>query len=608
MPNFNISLPDIRKQQKFFASINKFGKGELISVLKPLLNFLKPHTLIFSKESDPTLVTTLKLMLARPLTSFLKNEIVSIVTSWLLPDENVINVAKADKGVKALILALIYNGEMSYNDAKTILKQPLTFETTSSGWSSLIIGDLRLGLLDVSCHGYYRRQGSKEWYDSLEISLPPSLRSSYALELIDRTEIDALTSEKLPEGVVLQNFESEISTDLLFLEGMNSAGSLPEKYASITGTVLKKNASKLPGGDFNPPFSQVPRKELLIFTYIKYLHYSNNAKQASSVTNFVKFIVQNLPNQIGGTNFSLLLPNFNGFTTAWAEVSNADTVTNYLYSLIKNAAGKEWLDMQNFITRYKLLDKATNNESGNYTHLFSYYARSRNKLKRRDSKNTSSIDWLSEVIIPFVVTWMELMCACGLLELAVDPKCEVGDPLCGIRYIRYTDAGLYAIGKKNTYNAPAQTMEKPTFELDDNGIVTIINRPCPFEAFLSKIGTSISASRYQITPQTIVRGSKTQAEVADNVERFKTLICPNPEGIWFDTLEETIIRAYSTMPLNEQYILVRFKPEVPGLIDFISTNRDIAEKCLKVEGYYLLVPHDFLDKLKALCLKAGYII
>lgn len=451
--------------------------------------------------------------------------------------------------------------------------------------------------------------------DDIEFYLPNCLRTEFAKYFFTLEEREVQCLEALPDegfSLTVESHEKDIVRNLLKLVALNAAGSIPNRD-DLTPTRVKVPVKKfdsigyieeLPGG--------VNEKALMVLAYSCFAYSQRRQNgifemdEEELVTKFARFIVNRLAELIEGPMLSVFIPEYLGFNRSWASNPRSKLIFELVKSLIAPVDG--WQSLTNLPLRYLLKDRMISDRIA-YTTLFSIDDRRRASSLRESSGyrlDESEIDWFRDITWPFVISMLRLMSCAGLIELACEEHPDEDDPMFGLRYLKLTGLGKYALGLTDTY-APKYDVVDDNIEFDDNLIITMQSENSPYVRFLEQIGRRIGPTRYLVTAETFVAGCSTPEEVNAKLRSFRKIICPNPTPAWQAMLDLVEKRSHSYRSATLLFDIVRLDTTVPGLIKFIEECEEIMNNAYRADGGLLLIKKEFKSKFDKLMRKAGFL-
>lgn len=605
------------------SNLMKLDKESLRSLVAPLADLLKNHIVVIKKGSDPVIADMMRNICdSKYFNKLLKAQYATLYISFVRDLSNLVNVVKTDSRLEETWRHIIKNPEITSEEINNLTGHRIGI-FSGSYWGSFYYCDiLFFPLVVLIVDTSYRRRADHK--DPLyTLSLYASLRSDLARKFFGETCLDAVILESLPaySNLVTEDFEKYIPADLSFLSGLAMTGNVVSSTGSITAAKIKSVKKTFKTGEFKSREELWPldRIELLINAYFLFECYGFGHKEPRDTANtgkFAKFVVDKLAKYITSTKFGAFLPAFKGFTKVWTESTNADALTKIIHTLIAPAA-EGWMDMNNLKLRYLSSNPVkSKNYPIIYYPLFSSDSRMRHTLKRKNDEldifasRSSNISWFEEIDFPFVLHWLKFLCAAGLLEIALENTTEPNkhDEMEGMRYLRLTSLGRYALGFDKEYLA-----EKPDvsaeMEIDDaNGIITILSDNCPYTFFLEQVSTKISKNRFHITPESLMKNCDSANKLFDRLDNLEVFIDIDKYTGFGAIIDEAENRVRCAERLDDDYIILKLKTGLPGLVRLIMTNTRLRSNVILAEQGICLVKSTFMAKFKEICCDHGYLL
>lgn len=621
-PSATLSLLQPEWSKVWGHDIRRFNKPELEQALRPLKKLLLQADISFSEDSDPAITALCRNLRNSGPLGMKKEEISTLLISFAQDLENIRNLAAAVAPEFIDIWKrLVTEEHVTCDEIRTALGR-MPYTGTGTGWSTSIISEAMLlpAVASMPDKSYYMWTSRFEPKESIWF-LPQMTRSAAAPVFLGEEAVETRYVSEIPADdskLTIENYEAHIPADLRFLTALDSASPLCGSSDSVPQSRLNALEKKMNTPEF-PEYDSgiIPsRRKLIGAAFIMALLSNRSWREeinAADARDFAKFTLHTLASDLAGSSFQTFLPAYKGFNKSWTSDSRAPLIAKLVVSLIRPGAETGWLDMANFTLRYRCSDDLVSVASA-YTGLFPPDSLRKHTLRKEsaaqyDTLRTSDIDQWSDIVLPFIAGYLRLLCATGIIELAVDTRMARQEPLQGIRYLRFTPLGRYALGLDRSYTQATVENEDDAVDIDDdNMIVTLLGENSPYEPFLAKIGHKIGGRRFRITAQSIIRGSKNADEALLNISNFRKTICPEPQGVWKAMLDEATLRTDCHIHDTTQYVLVELNASIPGLIEFITGNSEISQHCFKAEGARLIVPDDFYNRLKDLCRAAGYML
>lgn len=601
-----------------YENIHNQNKTILEKVIKPVMPVLTKCN-ISTTENSPSLQKKLLLDLIKG-KRMLKDDLEKIIIAIAGNFMNLVEMARAlgKNYIPFWEHMLSFNG-VSLAYAEEITKFSIEqIEDYSSWYNHYNSSDIFFCYLKMQSARY-----SRNYKNTTFLFIPPRIRSLISLHLYGSSYMDIPVVKEIDGSgqLVMESHENDFIKDYFYFDGLKLSSMLPEAAEAYPVTKVDKLIKKITTPGFSEACSHgnVQRHRLEALAYLFYVYrmsYYRKDYAQDSPEEMARFTVNKFANNLSSSSFQTMLPQFKGFTKSWTANNKASKFCDLVNSIIKESKG-EWIDMHNFLHNY-IYNLGMNSDPYIYYNDYKPYVEYNNlfsgsSLEKANLKMADPNDWLDEYNVwkdlsrPFILNYIKLLCAIGCVELALVPD-PADDEMEGIRYLRLTDLGKYALEITKKYTAPTQS-GIGEFDIDMvNPIIYAHEKNSPYQIFLSQIGTTAGTSRYVVSVKSLLKGCTRQEEVHKRIDTFKKLFMPTPEGIWKEILEEAHMRCNILLSNNTEYVFYPLNPDVPGLIDYISTEEKMKGKIIKCENYIILVPSDFESKFKNLLAKAGYIV
>ncbi len=609
-PVVRLTLEDKKVNRNVLPSLSAFPKDAVVGMFGLLHHALRVSVVEYSKKTSDNTIHLMDRMVKVGPESLRKEDLLNLIFLFMSDLSNLLAVADGPMpGLREVWTRLLMGDVISSKELPKLLSVTPALASTT-GWSRKYFTDLLLwpAELRYEDYSYYYRTEVK----SYEIYLPGMYRKELVMLFFGNTALDPIVTDELPAGKLeVLDYEKEIPTDLVYLAGFDAC-SLLTAGSNLTQQMLKKVANKLHCGEFPGDLTEtdLSRARLLVVAYNEFIALRKD-NEPEDMAHFGRYVAKYMGRTFDGVDMGVFLPEFKGFTKPLMEGNGARRIIECVCKLLKPAA-KGWLDMSNLELRF-ICDEYVSSGYSSYVGLFvdSHY-RKQKSLRPADKSLGSKYDkpdmW-RDLTFPFVMHVIKALCAFGLLEIAVDKGAKASDMLEGVRYVRLTDFGKYALSITKTYVEPKSDADIASFELDDdNLIVTVLSKDSPYLFFLEKIGRKIGSNRFYISAALIVSRSKDAEEAETNIDTFRRWICPDPKGRWKEMIDEARLRVASSIPFPNGYVLKALNPEVPGLLEFVATNPDFAPHILKVQGSRILIDSTYFQTFKEEMHKNGYLI
>lgn len=606
----NVSVKDAGR------SISAVYTGERESLLDPFAQMVRDGLLRASDSSSTKLQGYMRdLRITDGLDMIPVTGQVQLYNSFDGDLRNVLAVAKADRRYEDAWKRLITSLEVS----SISLRQQLGREVRIAAgynWYYDVFPELLFSPLTVTERRESYSRDRRGYHRYGYLSMNASTRAFLSDLFFGREfRLPHLTPE-LPKDrkLLIENFEQSISTDLMMLDGVALNGSMLSTNGSISAAAVKKVKSQTRISDFLYTAGKWPldRVEMLCLTYFTLLDVTEeNSRKDIDIKQLAKFAVEEMAEYIIGPMFSTFLPSMQGFTKTWTAVSFATCIADTVVDILTDGKDK-WLSLDNFKMRL-LCSPVDGDRNFIQLKLFTHEERRKGSPVRKADKENgvvtpAEIDWGEEVGLKFAIHWIKYLCALGIVEIAIDPDWNdnADDLMEGMRYARLTALGRYALNFDADYT-PKTAEGSAEVEFDaQNGILTI-DAKSPYQMFLEKVAKRISPTRFRISAESLLKGSRNAAELEQRISNLRTIINPEKEPAAMKIIEEA--KRHTCCASREGgYSLLRLRTDLPGLREAILTNQELREMTILAGPTLALVKTNKMERFNAICASYGYLM
>lgn len=617
MENIKLNLAVTTESRQFASKLDKFRKDEIMDTLRPLKRALLKTDITYKTSSrNKDSEKAFEQIVSSGVTSVNKDKICAAAGSLATHADNYVELCKVVPGLRDVWLRLIGDIDISSDEVAKILGRKIVAYSTANSWNPLLVTDAMFYPTNVASHSSRQsRYSSGGVLSKFDLYLPYRHRKEMALAFLGTDALKVLKVSELPDGLVTESFETDAAIDFNYLDTLHKCGELlTENNQNITQVKLNAIDKKLTTGSFKSKSDTLlSRHRLFAATCAEYFIRQNNRRRGEDTIDFIgfaKYVTGAYGTILTTGGIQALLPAYKGFLKSSTGNCRARFIAPYVISLITEK-DEVWVSLANFKLRYLCGDKLLSPDTA-YTGLFDPRAYKSFNLRGHKSSTYEKMPlpnlW-KDITFPFVIHFIKLLCACGIVELAYDPTAPEDDELEGLRYAKLTSLGRYALGYTDEYKAPATTDTKDVFDFDDqNHIITLLDSGSPYRVFLDQIGRYIGGNRFHVTSASIVEGASDKSDVNRKIESFTKFICPNPKGYWKELIDEVEKRSNVKCTISKDYILLRLNPEVEGLMEFVARNAEIAKHSLKAEDFHLIVEDDFYDQFVKILRSGGYML
>jgi len=604
--------------------IHPLNKNMLVGALTHVVKKLSRLNVNYSEQCAPGYVSSMKdaISHASNLSVLKKGRLEDVYASFTGYIGNYIELARVDSHYAATLRDVLLNPMSTFGDVLRTMDGEVNFPHDVM-WATLrVLADAAFNLNVIPTVQTYAFGGAS--VNRMILPVDERYRRILLFGLYGADTVEPHLTESLPvdNDLVVLNYEADTQNDLARLDAMRAAGLFPPDK-SLTRNRVNSLAGRAGADEFPEEAGGscdgcVQRGQLEVFAYSLYNDYCGREGNDHPVTGadaFTRFIADGLAQNMVSTDYTILLPAFSGFTKVWTEYSHTRDVVDRLHAYVAQSGTGKWLTTDNMAVCYLIAGAVLDREIDRpKIILFDEEGRRKNKLRPAGEHeyygvhHDFSVDWWKDITLPFVVHWLKLLCAVGMLEIAVSRRAAATEPMEGIRHIRLTPLGRYAFGLSDTFVPVTNKPEDWSYELDSDGVISSFGEMPPYDDLLAKIGRRVSANRFVVTARSIVAGSADADDVARNVNSFRTIFKPEPGSRWDVMLNETLQRCNCMDSVSGQYALIKLKTDVPGLVSAVLSDPEICSNCIKAEQGVLIVPTAFYPRLRRILQLHGYML
>lgn len=597
-------------------TLMRLSKEDIYSMIEPLRKVLYGRQLKFVGGSNDMIERLMTEFVRNGQANLLKEDIANIYLSFSYMVINVFSVANSNPCYKACWEKIVRSAQITSEEIEAMIGRKMIV-CSSRSWTMDFFTECLFYPLEVVKREYERNWGLTS-RDGIKytFSMPSYSREFFAKWFLGKSEVEPEVVEELPgEGLRTVGFEGNILSDLTYLSALAmTVNPLSEARGTLSAAWLKTMKQDFQTGEFPLLGREYPldRIEMLAYAFFSVFKRTDKRSALTDPGFFAKKVLEYIPQLVYGPQFEIFLPEFKGFSKSWTETSHVWSVTQAAYNVLAPAANG-WMSMSNFRLRYLCSDNKEHGRSRHYESLFSDFAIDKNTLKRRsdelksNERCSANIDWFEEVDFPFVLHWLEFLCAMGMVEIAYAATPEPDGPLQGMRYVRLTPLGRYAMGYDSEYKVTG-TADTLSLEYDDsNCIVTVLSDNCPYSYFLRQISLPIGSSRFKITAESIMKGCAGPKAYAERKDNLRRIVDVDKAVNLQRVLEEAQKRTECVEKVKGDYTIMRINRQLPQFASMLAANKEIRENCILAEKSMIVVKNTFIPRFKVICSKYGYI-
>jgi hypothetical protein len=210
--------------------------------------------------------------------------------------------------------------------------------------------------------------------------------------------------------------------------------------------------------------------------------------------------------------------------------------------------------------------------------------------------NPSGIMRYYLLVRPLFKAYCYIFAALGLLEITQETPPLVRNyknkqyPFSiydSLKAIRITKLGRWCLGLTEE-RPPKLSQEYQAIADRELLLVTVQGNSLERRVYLDKIGRRLGEDRWRISPASFIAGCINKRQITERVERFKTLIDPNPAPHWEQLFKKVFDRA-GLFDARRSDILIYDLPEDREILEELFRDPEIKRIVRRVEGRMLAV-------------------
>jgi hypothetical protein len=201
------------------------------------------------------------------------------------------------------------------------------------------------------------------------------------------------------------------------------------------------------------------------------------------------------------------------------------------------------------------------------------------------------------LVKPLFKAYCFLFACLGILEITLEEPplpglargkpCPIS-PYDSLKTVKITEMGLWCLGMTNKAPKPPERQYEAIAD-KELLLVTVRGESLERKVYLDKIGRKLGEDRWRISPASFISGCVSKRDIEDRIERFRSLIDPNPAPHWINLFEKLRSRSGLFSFPEDGYLVFRL-PDDRALTEELLSDRDLAPVVLRAEGRLLIVP------------------
>lgn len=284
-----------------------------------------------------------------------------------------------------------------------------------------------------------------------------------------------------------------------------------------------------------------------------------------------------------------------GVKNIWNEEEHLKEVLNTLLEVLNEIPKGQIVSLENILNyiNYRNMFSEIISPANIYDHVYINEADyGRTKIYNYES-------YYNYIVVTTFKSLIGILGSFGLVDLYIDtPNLQNGlylkngylSKYDGIKYIKLTELGLYALGKKSEYDFGEMNEKSEIYLDEDRLIVTIIGNAPMKGMFLEQIGTKISVNKYKIDYNSILRNVENGQDLNKRIDEFRKKISLNLPSIWENFFEDLKTKHNAVKTCKDMYV---FKlKEDKELLNLVAKDEILKPLLFKGEGYHIIVKEE----------------
>lgn len=227
----------------------------------------------------------------------------------------------------------------------------------------------------------------------------------------------------------------------------------------------------------------------------------------------------------------------------------------------------------------------------------------------RTGRNIGFGNFMRQLTVPALLSSVALLASIGIIEVAYSiMPANAPHTLSGLRSVRLTPLGAYAMGLTETY-FNENLKEHVYFETDNDSLmIRALEENNPYEGMMSDYCRSVGARRWLLTPETFLAGCQDENDLRKKILDFKTLTGIPLPPVYDDFFRRLEANCSWKLETDIRYALFSINPEATELLEAIVSDPEIRDIVVRAERYMILVPVSKVDQLRKCFSRYGYIL
>lgn len=303
--------------------------------------------------------------------------------------------------------------------------------------------------------------------------------------------------------------------------------------------------------------------------------------------------------------FRLLLPHISGVSKALVDACTLSEFSENILAVLKECADMGWMPIEKVCLRTRCV-------KGNAEYaatLFDSFLSDRRAVMNDYANERVALDtFFADITYPYIKAFCFMLAGFGFVEVAYDanPAEKGRSYFDGLRYVRLTALGKYALGLSERYVVKEKKAVK-YFELDDSNLIAkSVVSPNPYETVLAGMAEHISKKMYKMTFESFLTDCQSQGDIVSRIGLFHDYICKEPPAVWETFFKQVKERWQPLKTPRKQYTLYQIPQGNKELQRIILSDPMIRKCSVKAEKFLLLVETKSLKTFKEALMKYGF--
>lgn len=207
------------------------------------------------------------------------------------------------------------------------------------------------------------------------------------------------------------------------------------------------------------------------------------------------------------------------------------------------------------------------------------------------------------------------LAALGMAEIAYEipshphytrPERDFLTPFDGLRGIRLTPLGAFALGRKKTYETESDGIVHAKVILDSSRLLATSPNMDPLtELAIKQFMETLAPGRYRMTHKSLLGGCSSRKELEERIRLFRRVIAERPPPLWERFFEESL-NQIAPLTLDANRLVLQINGD-SHLRHLFTSDPLLRKRCLKVEGLRVAIDEKHLKAVAKRLEKFGYL-